>query len=271
MGAWNAGLYSDDTACDVRDSFIAHLKQGKSGEESIQAVLDDYDDSLADHEVECLVVLPLADTAWRYGRLTEQLRDRALALISCGADLHVWKRDAPQHARERQAALNKLQARLLRAQPVPRNVRLLPRKPKRIVSTHAIGSVFLLDLPGGRKAAMVLAGQLDVGDSVQPIFSVLTWCGRAVPSLEELAKVGRTSLVFPSGLGLKRRVGILWLDKRTHPLAPLEEIEMVLPGWPGDDQDAVFLTIDRIAREVDAQLIALPTGSFRTLPSDGPG
>lgn len=259
MGAWAARLYSDDTARDVRESFIAHLKEGKTGEESIRAVLDGYGDSLADHDIECLVVFPLADTAWRYGRLTTPLRERALALISCGGDVHVWKRDAPQHAPARQATLDGLQARLLRAQPDPRHVKPCPRKSKRIISTDAIGTVFLLELSGGRKAAMVLAGQLDLGDSVQPIFSVLRWCGRAVPSLEELMTVGETSLASPSGLGLRSQVGVLWLDKRRHPLAPLQKTGTILPGWSRDNQDAVFLTADRIAREADAQLGGPPS------------
>ena len=270
MGAWAASLYSDDTTCDVRDSFVTHLKHGKTGDQAIQAILAGYGKSLDNHEVECLVLFSLADTAWKYGRLTSQVRDRAIALISRGGDVHVWERDAPKEAPLRRKALDNLKARLLCTQPDPKPVRLSPLKPKRIISDDVVGSVFLLDLPSQRRAAMVLVDHLDLGESIEPVFSVLGWCGHAAPTKEELMRFRDKALVFSSGLGSKKHVGILCFDKRKNPLKPLQRINITFQGLPYDSTSRVFVTLDRIAAEADAQLgDTPPNNSFKPKPLRG--
>ena len=34
MGTWRKGLYSNDTACDVRDEYRELIENGKSGEQA---------------------------------------------------------------------------------------------------------------------------------------------------------------------------------------------------------------------------------------------
>lgn len=85
MGAWGAGLYSDDTTCDVRDGYVQHLKHGLSHGEACQKVLSRHAARLGEPEVACLVYFALADTAWRYGRLDETLNRRARAAVPAGA------------------------------------------------------------------------------------------------------------------------------------------------------------------------------------------
>jgi hypothetical protein len=63
VGAWGAGLYPNDSGCSVRDSLVMHLKHGKSGREAAQTALDDYDQLLNNHKVECLVSVSFLDSA----------------------------------------------------------------------------------------------------------------------------------------------------------------------------------------------------------------
>jgi hypothetical protein len=269
MGAWGASLYSDDTTCDVRDSFVTHLKHGKTGEEAIQAILDDYGNSLESHEVQCLVFFALADTAWKYGRLTSQLRDRALELIDCGGDVYAWEEDSPQDAPARRKVLDKLRTRLLSAQPDQKHIKLSPPKPKRIISNDLIGSVFLLKLPSQGKIAMVLVDHLDTGDSIQPIFSVPGWRGEGVPTQDELLRASHRILTFSSGLGDKKHVGILCLDNRKNPMKPLEKTHLFLPQLPYNG-GCVFVSLHRIAQEAEAQLGgACPDNSFKPTSHSG--
>ncbi|QSX79408.1 hypothetical protein [Agrilutibacter solisilvae] len=238
----------------MRDAFVTHLKHGKSAEEAIQAILVGYGRSLENHEVECLVLFSLADTAWKHGRLTADVRDRALALIAQGGDMAVWERDAPGDAPLRRQALDRLRARLLSPQPAPKRIMLSSPKPKRIICTDPVGTVFLLDLPTQGKAAMVVVAYVDLGSSVEPIFSVLDWRGPDVPARAELGRCSAKSLVFSSGLGNRRHVGILCFDKRKNPIKPLERTGLVLPDLPYDNEGKVFVTLSRIAQEADAQL-----------------
>jgi hypothetical protein len=69
MGAWGTGLYSDDTTCDVRDDYVRLLKSGVSSEDATQDIVSRFGELMNDKQVECLVILPLADTQWKYGRL----------------------------------------------------------------------------------------------------------------------------------------------------------------------------------------------------------
>lgn len=254
MGAWDAGLYSDDTTCDVRDSFVTHLKQGRSGEEAAKEILDGYGESLKDHEVECLVLLSLADTAWKYGRLTAQVRDRALVLIDNGGDMHVWEQDSPENSPLRRKALNAIRKKLLAAQPEPRPVKLSPPKIKRIISNELVGSVFLLPLPSQRMTAMVLVDHVELGEGIEPIFSVIDWCGQKAPTEEELLRCSNKTLVFSSGLGNQKHVGIFRLDRRKNPMKQLEKTNLVLPKLAYDRTSTVFVSLNRIAQEADAQL-----------------
>lgn len=105
MGAWGAGLFSNDTSCDVRDDYVRHLKHGLSAEEARQKILARYGDLLANTEIACLVYLALADTAWRYGRLDQALKDKALSLLQSGGDVAVWERDAPDDVASRRKTL----------------------------------------------------------------------------------------------------------------------------------------------------------------------
>src|SRR4051812_15139255 len=120
MGAWGPGLYSDDTTCEIRDTYKALLESGKSSTDAIAELLGRYNSLLQDPEIETLVYLALAETLWRYGQLTPKIQQRALDIIRRGADLGAWRRDSPKYAPTREKAITTLQKRLLSAQPAPR-------------------------------------------------------------------------------------------------------------------------------------------------------
>ena len=55
MGAWSTGLYADDTTCDVRDSYVRHLKAGLADAKATQDVLSQFAELMNDRVVACLV------------------------------------------------------------------------------------------------------------------------------------------------------------------------------------------------------------------------
>jgi hypothetical protein len=167
MGASSTGLFADDTACDVRDEFIERLASGATADVATQQMLADWGASIADFDDGPVFWLSLAHTQWKYGCLSDEVRQRALAVIDSGADLQRW---AGPHESKRRAVLNTLKAALLLPQPKPRR----PRK-RKVVEVPSIRVM----APDGRAeaSAFSLSGPWDplntqvlitvvVGDSV---------------------------------------------------------------------------------------------------------
>jgi len=110
MGAWGTGIFSDDFASDLRADYREFIADGKSHSEAMELLSRKHGESLTDPEEAPVFWIALAATSWDLGRLDEQLKAKALAVISAGGGLERW--DEPKDRRARQAALNKLAERL---------------------------------------------------------------------------------------------------------------------------------------------------------------
>jgi hypothetical protein len=253
MGAWGTGLYSDDTTCDVRDDYVENLRHGLSGIDSSNKVLNSYGDSLENEEVACLVYFALAETAWKYGRLEDEVKLKALALLAAGADLRVWQQDAPSDVSVRRKILRNLELKLNSPQPEAKAVKFVPQKPKKIRTDAPIGSLFLLDLPSGNKGLMVLIGFYEDSKSIDPVFNVIHWRGNEsnLPRLDSSTK----AITFDSGVGIRSQLGILLMDERKNLMASLQRIDMIFHDLKYDiNQGLVLMPIEQIAKKIDASL-----------------
>lgn len=253
MGAWSTELYSDDTTCEVRDAYKENLKHGLSDSEAYERILDRYRDLLDDPEISCLVYFALADTAWKVGRLHHDIKEKALGLIRQGGDVAVWERDAAAEAPSRMKVLRKLELRLLSEQPAPTPIKKSLPKPKKIRTSAPVGSVFTLNLPSANKALLVLVGVMDLGKSVDPVFSVLNWRGDNVLSQSMLDEAAKDTIPVQSGLGPQAHWGILPRDERKNVMAYLEMTSLcVTVEMPYDPEQVVFSYAEGLAREIDA-------------------
>jgi hypothetical protein len=95
MGAWGTALFSDDTACDVRDSCIDLVGDGLTGPEATKALLREWSASLNDPDESPVFWLALAATQWRCGRLEDHVLQQALNVIDSGSDLATFRRKNP--------------------------------------------------------------------------------------------------------------------------------------------------------------------------------
>ena len=68
MGAWGTALFSDDTACDVRDSYIDLVGDGLSGPEATKGLLREWSASLNDPDESPVFWLALAATQRIFAR-----------------------------------------------------------------------------------------------------------------------------------------------------------------------------------------------------------
>jgi hypothetical protein len=194
MGAWGPGLYSDDTTCEVRDEYVSLLQSGTSGEEATDGILSGYEEVLNIPEIECLVILALAHTQWRYGRLEERIKSRALDILNRGADITVWRRDSPKDARKREKVLAKLQKTLESPPPPQRPIKLKKKRPPRLLFKGPVGSVLAVDLPNGKSSLLKVVG-FHRGDTlIEPVFQLLDWQGDKIPTQEHVDSIAKHTL-----------------------------------------------------------------------------
>jgi len=178
-------LFSDDTACDVRDEYRDALEDGASDGEAEARVLREFAEELADPDERVVVWLALAFTESRFGRLSEATRHQALAILDAGGDLDRWQEAGPGAVRRRAAVLEKVRAQVEGPQPAPRTVRRR-RRPRSSLST---GQVLAFRARSGRVHLMRVAALIDMRDCVQPAIRFMEYAEARLPDPQRLASI----------------------------------------------------------------------------------
>ena len=83
MGAWATGIFSEDDALDVRDTYREHIADGYEGAEAKRRLLRGSRTWLGRGGRHRL----MAATQWELGRLEEDVKRRALETIDLYTDL----------------------------------------------------------------------------------------------------------------------------------------------------------------------------------------
>lgn len=90
MGAWGSTLYANDTTLDVRDGYMDYLKDQLSNEDAYKKILEDFSDLIGDEDEEPLFWFALAETQWKVGRMTEEVKEKALHWIEKEGGVNLW-------------------------------------------------------------------------------------------------------------------------------------------------------------------------------------
>ncbi len=150
MGYWGTGLYQNDTAEDVRDSYVTRLKKGEDSAQITASLMQEFD--LEDEEDGPVFWMALADTQWNWGRLEPAVREKALQALASGEILE-WETAAQKRARQK--VLQKLEQKLNTPQPDMRPI----RQSRMYVCPWQIGDVFALPLCSEAADAYGLKGE----------------------------------------------------------------------------------------------------------------
>ena len=185
MGAWGTAVFSDDTACDVRDGYLDLLGDGLSGPDATKKLVREWSKSLNDPDEAPVFWLALAATQWKYGRLETQVLQQALSAIDRGSDLSRWDVDSKDY-RKRRGVLDKLRAQLTSSQPPEKRV----SKRFRESNDWKIGELIAFRLiSGGFVVLRVIGHHTDKGGTC-PICELLDWTGDILPSESQLKTIG---------------------------------------------------------------------------------
>jgi hypothetical protein len=176
MGAWGTALFSDDTARDVRDSYVDHVGDGLIGPEATKALLHEWSASLNDPDESPVFWLALAVTQWRCGRLEGHVLQQALNVIDSGSDLARWETGS-QDFKKRKAVLEKLRAQLTSPQPPQRHI------PKRFRDSNQwrVGDLVAYRMQSGRFVILRTIGHHNDKGGTGPICELLDWSGEEIP------------------------------------------------------------------------------------------
>jgi len=152
MGAWGTAIFSNDTSADVRGDFRELIEDGLSDQAATAEILERYREVASDADEATAFWTGLAAVQSRLGRLQFEVRDRAIALIDGGGDIHLWKSSSDEG--RRRAALSKLKDELLGPQRAP--IKL--KRPRPIPSPVETGQLIGLPLDDGREARLRVIG-----------------------------------------------------------------------------------------------------------------
>lgn len=90
MGTWNRNLFSNDTACDIRDTYVDLLRRQYSDEEAYDITCREYSELMGSEE-EPIFWFAMAAAQWQVGRLTPDVKERALSWIEAQGGMELWE------------------------------------------------------------------------------------------------------------------------------------------------------------------------------------
>ena len=134
MGAWGIGIFSSDTAEDVRYDYLSALKAGRTDQEVEDYAIQYY--SKNNDEDDCDLWTALAITQWKYGRLSEKVKNRAIQIIDNGGNCDLYE---GSDKAKREKVLLQCKQTLLSLMPDRKIVKLVKPKP---LSPWKMGDVF---------------------------------------------------------------------------------------------------------------------------------
>ncbi len=140
MGTWGPGLFQNDIAEDTRDEYIALLKKGKSNREATEEILNEYRGELQESYDYLEMILALAMTQWKYGRLLPEIKSAALHLIQSEWHLDEWKNESLSVCKKRCDILQEFQKKM--ETPMPPEKKIIVRK--QFICPWNTGDVFTL-------------------------------------------------------------------------------------------------------------------------------
>ncbi|MCL2426586.1 MAG: hypothetical protein FWD05_09650 [Oscillospiraceae bacterium] len=91
MGTWDSSLYGNDKTCDVKDAYMRHLTNQLSNQEAYDKTMELFKGSIGDEHEEPLFWFALAETQWKVGRLTSDVREKAMEWIEKDGGVALWE------------------------------------------------------------------------------------------------------------------------------------------------------------------------------------
>jgi hypothetical protein len=192
VGTWGVGIFSDDTASDIREEWGDLLGKGLEANAATEQLLDEWEPSVNDPDDGPVLWLALAAAQVSTGRLTDRVRREALSVIDGGADLRRW--EGSPDLKRREAVLQKLRGKILGPQKPP--VKIAKRQFQ--VPRFQVGDAFSFRLENGMLALFRCYGMHTDKGGTASLVELLDWIGSEVPADLDFEKLPRRPHRFES-------------------------------------------------------------------------
>ncbi len=141
MGAWGTGIYSDDTACDVKE-MCQEIFPFVSVDEGNRIIFEQYaeivNSTFIDNDYAAFWYA-LADWQWKHGILTEDIRSKAIALLEAHTGIDEWQESgSAKDVKKRIAVMDALKSQLESEMPPKKLPIKRLKKPQ-----HKIGDIIV--------------------------------------------------------------------------------------------------------------------------------
>ena len=123
MGTWGAGIYQNDMALDLKDMYIKALKYGKTDDEAYDLIMNKFFDGTLYDDDYLDAMLAFANVLWDYGRLTEEVKNKALELLDSEKLLGPYVENE-NFSKKKAVVFKKLKEKLETPQPPIRRIRV---------------------------------------------------------------------------------------------------------------------------------------------------
>lgn len=90
MGTWGTGIFQNDVGDDIKTDYINKLKLGKCSEKALEELIFENQELLKDSEEAFDFWFALSSVMYDYGRLTETVKNKVLAMIDSEEELKRW-------------------------------------------------------------------------------------------------------------------------------------------------------------------------------------
>jgi hypothetical protein len=186
VGAWGPGLWSDDTATDVRATYREALEDGMSDDAAAEKVLGDFASDLGDADTRSVVWLALAAAQSTVGRrLRDDVRAQALRAIDSGENMRLWEHLDARTVAKRGSVLAKLREQLV-AEPKSRKAVRRPARPQTALTP---GDVVSCTAVSGRVHLLAVRAIHESRYAVVPVVELLDYAEPALPSQDALDRL----------------------------------------------------------------------------------
>lgn len=183
MGTWGTGIFADDLARDVRDTWRDLVGNGLSPAEATARLLVEYADVVGGDD-RVVFWAALALTEHRVGHLEPRVQAEALLGLTSGADLLRW--EDPHLRRRRAKVLEGVQRELEMPPPAPRRIAARFRN----TCDWQVGEIIAYRLRSGGWAAFRVTGHHTDRGGTSPILEVLDYQSAVLADADELCRAG---------------------------------------------------------------------------------
>lgn len=181
MGTWGEGLFSDDTALDVRGSWEDLYKRFGEPVQTTRELLKLW--NLEDPDEGPVVVLALAMCQWKYGCLQADTKARALEVVRSGAGLEVWEGSS---LAKRKAVYGRIASKLEQPQPPLKRIKTLtPPEPE----MYKPGDLLSYRCSDGEFVLLWVQGFYQYKGDRLPCCAALDWKGPELPTPERIREL----------------------------------------------------------------------------------